>query len=54
MEQKQAIETLDDIREQYAGDAEAAQSHAVEFLCEFIESLGYPDVVKAYERIETF
>ena len=47
-----AVSELERIAEESAGDPEAAHSEADEVLCELLKTLGYENVVKAWQSVE--
>ena len=52
MTKEEAIEELRKLKYLARGDAEAAHSKADSVLCELLSTLGYEDVVKAYDEIQ--
>lgn len=50
MTEEHALMKLEDL--QLCGDIEVAHGDADDVLCDFLESLGYTEVVKAYKEID--
>ena len=50
MTREEALAKLEDCRK--SGDTEAAHADADDVLCDLLKSLGYADVVSAWERVD--
>ena len=51
MNREEAIKQLNELSSDYSGDTEADHSTADNILCELLSSLGYQDVVDAWEKV---
>jgi hypothetical protein len=52
MTREEALERLSEVSEKLGDDPEAAHSQADMILCELLRSLGYGDVVDAWDDME--
>lgn len=48
----EAISELNRVRDELNDDPEAAHSHADQILCEFLERIGFHNVVHAWQQID--
>lgn len=52
MNKQEAIQELEEIADEFAGDPEAAHMNADQTLCDLLDSLGYGEVVEAWRRVD--